>query len=445
MKDFQKTYDNGLRLILEQNDRPVTATSIMFFVGSQNEKPEEEGFAHFVEHMIFKSSKNYTTEAAMDMLTKLGSDYNAYTSKTVTRFVFKCLSESFEDVFKIYSDLILHPKFNDDEMQKEREVIVEEMKKCHDDPVEIMYDSSIENFYSGFRYAHDVLGTEENILGVSHETLLAFKNKYYKLNNCIISITGNLDFDKVDKIVKRYFADEDNTKNEPYSVDFSKLEPNISEKYKIIERDDGQANVCVMIDSINYVNDKKYIADIYSAIIGNSQNSRLFKKVREELGLVYSIYATAEFGAKTGDFAIIFGTRPKNIKKALSVIKSEINALAETGVTEEEVIVAKNFRKSCSVFELENSSVIADLNASMVHYHGKPITQEERIACYDKVTADEVNSFAKTMASETKYAIVAVGKGIKKSDLEIFWQKNFKYCHKLVDNIFFWSYIISSC
>lgn len=420
MKYFQKTYKNGLRLILEQNDRPVTAANFMFFVGSQNEEKDEEGFAHFVEHMIFKSSENYTTEEAMDTLTKLGSDYNAYTSKTVTRFVFKCLSENFEDVFKIYADLILHPKFDSDEMQKEREVIVEEMKKCHDDPVEIMYDSAIDNFYHGSKYAHDILGLEENILGVSCETLLAFKNKYYKLSNCIISLTGNLEFDKVDEIVTKYFAGEDNTNNEPYSLDFSKLEPTINEKYKIIERDDGQANVCIMVDSINYVDEKKYIADIFAAIVGNSQNSRLFKKIREDLGLVYSIFAASEFGARMGDFAIVFGTRPKNIKKALAEIKSELKLLAENGVTEEEVLVARNYRKSCAIFELENSSVIADINASMVHYHGKPIYQEERMAKYDKVTAKDVSDFAKRIYEETKYAIVAVGKNIKTSDLEVF-------------------------
>ena len=167
MKHFQKTYDNGLRLVLEKNDRPITAVNIMFFVGSQNEEKNEEGYAHFIEHMIFKASENYSTDESMDKFAMLGADYNAYTSKTVTRFVFKCINENFEEMVKVYSDLILKSKFNQDELDKEREVIVEEMKKCQDDPVEIMYEEAVNNFYFGDKYAHDALGTEENILNVT--------------------------------------------------------------------------------------------------------------------------------------------------------------------------------------------------------------------------------------------------------------------------------------
>ncbi len=420
MKYYQKTYENGLRLILEKNDRPVTAACVMFFVGSQNEEKHEEGYAHFVEHMIFKSSENFTAEETLDKLTMLGADYNAYTSKTVTRFVFKCLKESFEDTFALYSDLLLRPQFDEEELNKEREVVIEEMKKCQDDPVELMYENAVDNFYHGTRYAHDALGTEEIISSVSREKLLDFKNKHYVANKCIISVTGDIDFDKLDKIVTKYFANEIKGNGKPYEVDFSKIEPNIKNNYKIITRNDAQANVCIMIKSLSYASDKKYIADVYAGILGNSQNSRLFKRIRENLGLVYTIYASCELGAQVGEIVIVFGTRPKNIKKALFEIRNEINKLAASGVTEEEVLRAVNFKKSCTLFALESSSEIADINASMVHYHGKPLSQSERMKNYDKVTAKEVSEFAKTIASETRLAVVAVGKGLSEDDLAVF-------------------------
>ena len=113
MKTFSKTYKNGLRLVLEQKDTDVVSSNILFFVGSENENKEEEGFSHFIEHMIFKSSENYSTEEINDKFTFYGADYNAYTSKTATRFIFKCLKENFEPCFEIYSDLLIRPKFDE--------------------------------------------------------------------------------------------------------------------------------------------------------------------------------------------------------------------------------------------------------------------------------------------------------------------------------------------
>ena len=422
MKYFQKTYDNGLRLILEKNDRPVTAACIMFFVGSQNEQKHEEGLAHFIEHMTFKSSKNYSTEEAMDKLTMLGVDYNAFTSKTVTRYVFKSLSDNFEEAFALYSDLILHSKFNQDELDKEREVVIEEMKKYQDDPVELMYEKAVENFYDGLTYAHDALGDEDIIKNVTQKKLFEFKNRFYTANNCIISVTGNIDIDTLDKIVTKYFSSQFKTKNKPYQVNFERIEPNIKNRYKIITRNDEQANVCISINSESYASDKKYMADVYASILGNSQNSKLFKRIREELGLVYTIYAMTEIGARVGEIDIVFGTRPKNVKKAMIEIRKVINQLAIDGVSEDELQRAINLKKSCTLYALESSSEIADINASMVHYHGKPISQADRMKNYDKVKVEDINAFAKQIASEEKFAVVAVGKGLEKTDFESFRQ-----------------------
>lgn len=422
MKYFQKTYDSGLRLIFEKNDRPITAVSIMFFVGSQNENVKEEGYAHFIEHMIFKSSEHFETEQAMDKLALLGADYNAYTSKTVTRFVFKCLKENFKETFELYSDLIIRPKFRQDELDKEREVIIEEMKKCQDDPVEVMYETAVANFYNGLSYAHDALGREENILGVSREELLEFKNRFYKANNCIISVTGNIDFEDLEKIVSNAFAKHIKGNGKPYQVDFSLLSPNIKERYKVVKRNDEQANVCITIKAENYLSDKKYIADIYTSILGNTQNSRLFKQIRENMGLVYSIYAMCDVSARLGDIAIIFGTRPKNVKKALAEIRKIIEDIAKNGVTEQEILYAKNWKKSCICYSSESSSEIADLNASMLHYHNKPITQNERIALYNKVTKEDVDAYAKQISLENAFAVVAVGKELDETDVDVFRQ-----------------------
>ncbi len=420
MKNFSKTYKNGLRLHLEQNDKDVVGISILFFVGSQNETKQQEGYSHFIEHLMFKSSEKNTTEEIMDKLTLYGADYNAYTSRTTTRYTFKCLKENFEPCFEIYADMLIFPKFNDDEINKERNVVVEEMKKCADDPVQVLYERVMKNYFGEHPIAHDELGNEQIIMNVSRQQLLDYKNKFYRPENCIISVAGNIDFDKLDSIVEKYFASKFEYEHESYHVDFSPIEVEIKNKYDIVSRDDNQANVCIHIKSEQSKSPLKYVSDIYASILGNSQNSRLFKLIREELGLVYSIYAFNDPGANSGEIFIIFGTRPQNIKKAIIEIKNVILNLATNGVTEDELLRAKNFKKSCVAYSSETNSDIAEINATCLHLYEKTLSPAKRVQNFDNVTLEAVNAFAKQIANETTFNVVAVGKNLKIEHLKQF-------------------------
>ncbi len=415
-----KIYDNGLRLCHEKNDKNVVAVNILFNVGSANEKENEQGYSHFIEHLLFKSSEKFSTMEIMDKLSYYGADFNAYTSRMVTRYIFKCLKENFENCFEIYADMIIRPKFNADEIDKERNVVIEEMKKCDDDPVEVLYKTVMNNYYNGNSYAHDELGTEEIISKVSREELLEYKNKHYTANNCIISVVGNIEFNELDRIVEKYFASVFAEKSEPYTPSKTEIVPNILKKYDIVERDDNQANVCVHIKSVSAVDDKKYIADLYSSILGNSQNSRLYKIIREELGLVYSVYAFSDMVSTTGGIFIMLGTRPKNVKKAIFEIKRIIKEFAENGATEEEFERVKNLKKSILEYSTETNADRAEANGTMMHLFEKSKSLEERKKQIESIKLSEVNDFARVIASEEMFNVVAVGKNLKLCDIEQF-------------------------
>ena len=415
-----KIYDNGLRLCFEKNEKNVIAVNILFNVGSQNESESEQGYSHFIEHLLFKSSENFSTMEIMDKLSYYGADFNAYTSRTVTRYVFKCLAENFEPCFEIYSNMIIHPKFDEEEIDKERNVVIEEMKKCDDDPVEVLYRTTMENYYNGLSYAHDELGTEEIISNVSRKQLLDYKNKYYRADNCVISVAGNIDFDELDRIIQKYFANEFKTKSKPYKLEKTEIVPNIKNKYDVVYRDDNQANVCVHIKTVTAASDEKYVSDIYASILGNSQNSRLYKVIREELGLVYSVYAFTDTVPMTGGIFIMLGTRPKNVKKAIFEIKKIINELANAGATEEELERVKNLKLSAIEYANEANADIAETNGTFVHLFENFVSAKERKQKVSSVTLDEVNKFAKKIANETTFNIVAVGKNIDIEDLKQF-------------------------
>lgn len=413
MQIFNKTYKNGLRLVHQKTDSNVTAVNILFNVGSRNENENEQGFSHFIEHLMFKSSERFTTEEIMDKLTFFGADFNAYTSKTTTRYIFKCLSENFENCFEIYSDMLLSPKLIPEEMDKERNVVVEEMKKCADDPVEVAYENVMNNYYFGSSYAHDELGKEDIIMNVSREQLLEYKNKYYTAENCIVSVVGNLDFDEVQRVVEKHFSSKLQGEKNPKLLENTELLPNIKKHIDVVERPDNQANVCIKIKSERATSEKRYVADIYTTILGNSQNSRLYKTIREELGLVYTIYAFNDSNYLSGSIVIFFGTRPKNIEKAVMKIKQIIAEMGSVGISEEELQRAKNWRKSVLEFHAETAGATAESNGTMINYYGNVVSKEERGKKIQSVTLDDVNAFAKQIASEANFSLTAVGKNIK--------------------------------
>lgn len=417
---YTKTYKNGLRLIHEKNNKNVVSLNIMFNVGSQNETKSEEGYSHFIEHMIFKGTKNINSFEIMDKLTFLGADYNAFTSKIATKFVFKCLAENFEKCFEIYADILVNAEFDSTELDRERQVVIEEMKRCDDEPTEVMYKRAMDNYFAGLPYAHDELGDEKIIESVTREQLLEYKNRFYKPENCVISVVGNIDFEELDKIVEKYFASKFDYEAVPNKFDFEPYKINISKRYDIVERDDNQANVCVVIKSVSSNDEQKFACDLYTSILGSSQNSRLFKVIREKLGLVYTIFAYNEMSGKAGELLIVFGTRPKNVKKAMVEIKKTILDFAEHGATEEELTRAKNWKKSCLAFGTETNGDLAEINGTIFNVFNKVFDSKDRLQKTESVTLEQVNEFAKRIANENVLNVVAVGKGVKIEDISVF-------------------------
>ena len=417
---YTKTYKNGLRLIHEKNNKNVVSLNMMFNVGSQNETKSEEGYSHFIEHMIFKGTKNINSFEIMDKLTFLGADYNAFTSKIATKFVFKCLAENFEKCFEIYADILVNAEFDSTELDRERQVVIEEMKRCDDEPTEVMYKRAMDNYFAGLPYAHDELGDEKIIESVTREQLLEYKNRFYKPENCVISVVGNIDFEELDKIVEKYFASKFDYDAVPNKFDFEPYKINISKRYDIVERDDNQANVCVVIKSVSSNDEQKFACDLYTSILGSSQNSRLFKVIREKLGLVYTIFAYNEMSGKAGELLIVFGTRPKNVKKAMVEIKKTILDFAEHGATEEELTRAKNWKKSCLAFGTETNGDLAEINGTIFNVFNKVFDSKDRLQKTESVTLEQVNEFAKRIANENVLNVVAVGKGVKIEDISVF-------------------------
>ena len=172
------------------------------------------------------------------------------------------------------------------------------------------------------------------------------------------------------------------------------------------------------IKGVGYKDSKKNTQSIYASILGNSQNSRLYKRIREELGFVYTIYAYSEITGTHGDIFIVFGTRPKNVKDAIFEIKKIIHELAENGVSEEELSCAKNLKKSIIEFSSETNTDRAETNASFMYYEGKHVSLNVRKTRFDKVTTQDVNKFAKKIANEKMFNIVAVGKNLNIEDLK---------------------------
>lgn len=415
----QKQYKNGLRLVFQKTASEVVAVNILMNVGSQNETPLEEGYAHFVEHMIFKGTDKINSKEVMDKLTFLGADYNAYTTRSVTRYTFKCLKANYAECLKIYLELLKNATFDEIELEKERQVVIEEMQKCLDDPEELLYRKVVENYFYGDSFVHDELGDEKIILQAKREDLLEFKKRFYKPENCIISVAGNIDYAELESIIQKEYADSFDYEHNCYK-NLSDVKINIKNKYDVIKRKDNQVLICVHINSENVYSKNRSVCDVYSSILAGSQNSRLFKILREDRGLIYSIFALNEYRPSCGETFIIFGTSPKNVKTVLALIRQEIHNLAVNGIDDTELETAKNWKMSCMGFETETQENIAEFNGTSVHFFGNHQEISKRLEDYKNITIKQINTYAKKIEKETKYNVVAVGKNIKKKDLQQF-------------------------
>lgn len=401
-------YENGLRLIVGTNQsiRSV-ATGFWVGAGSAKETPQNNGISHFTEHMLFKGTKKMSPFDIANSFESLGAMVNAFTGKESTCFYVKSVDEYSEKCFDILSDIFLNSTFPAEELNKERKVIIEEINMVEDSPEDICYDLLANSLYSGTPIGQTILGSIENVKRFNSDDIRDYMSKVYTAENTVISMAGNVTLAQADALVKKYIL--------PYmkaSSGSGFICPRYDVKSNSLKRvkDFEQSNIAISYPSVKFNDSLFATQSILNLILGGGMSSRLFQKIREQMGLAYSVYTAPSTYINNGSFNILLNITAANTSKVLVAVKNEIQTILNGGITAEEFSRAKAQLKSASVFAMENVQTVMTSMGKLMVMSNEVYDMDKRIADIDNVTIKAVNDFTQNLFTKNNVCAAYVGK-----------------------------------
>ena len=394
---------NGLQVIGEKLDYVRSCSiGVWINVGSMNETPEENGLSHFIEHMVFKGTEKRTTREIAEETDMIGGQLDAFTSKECTCFYAKVTDDTLETAVDLLGDITLHARFDPEELNKERGVVLEEIGMTEDTPDDLVLEILNDVQYSG-SLRLPILGPEARILSYTREDLLRFWEKHYTAGNMVLSIAGNYDWNAFLKLVEKYFDCFPSSANERLVSKPNHFCPGRAFR----EKEGEQVHICLGFPGVASGSDDGYPMSVFCNAIGGGMSCRLFQRIREELGLAYNVYAFPESYRDTGVFQVYAATGPENAATVIREIQGELCKVLENGITEKEFRSAKAQLRGGFLLGLESSSGrMQSLGRSRLIL-GNVRTNEEILEKIDSITMDDVSRIAHaTLSGEFSAAVV---------------------------------------
>ncbi len=395
--------DNGVRIVTENIDGFETASiGIWVKTGSRNEPKEINGISHFIEHMFFQGTKNRSVKQIASEIEDKGGYLNAYTSREITAYYAKVLKEEVASAFDVVSDIVLNSTFPINELNKERGVVIQEIKQNNDDPEDVAYDMFQSAMYKNQPLGRTILGTEEIISKLQPSDLFSYVKKFYTPSNMVISAAGAVNHEQIVELASKVFTSKEKSeKNKPF---LAKYENGYDYRFKDLE----QINLFLGFEGVSYYHEDYYKAALLGNILGGGTTSRLFQEIREKRGLVYSVYSHSLSYTDTGTFYIAAGTSEKELPELIDVACDEINKICHD-VSEDELLAAKIKNKSSILMALEQSSHRLEKNAKNLLFFDRIIPVSEIIEKIEKVSLVDIKETAFKLF-KSKPSISALGK-----------------------------------
>lgn len=403
------TLDNGLRIVTEKIDYVKSASiGIWVKVGSNNEDEETNGLSHFIEHMLFKGTKNRKANKIAEDIDNLGGQINAFTGKECTCFYVKVLDENIEEAVDILSDMFFNSLFEQEEIEKEISVVIEEIKMYEDSPEDIVHDKLSEIVFHNSPMAYNILGTEENIKTFNSEKVKDYMKKNYSPFNTVIAIAGNFDEEKFIELIKLKF---DHWKNE--KVFHKEIEGEYSRKIVGVHKDLEQLHMCIGCKTIGRHDPNYYPLLVLNNIFGGTMSSRIFQEVREKRGLVYSIYSYVSNYSNSGIFGIYAGMSYDQAENALRTIIKEMTGMKNGNISLDEFKRAKQQIKGNYILGLESTSSRMSSIGRRELIYSEVVYPEKIIESINNVNYEDVVKVAQELFDIDKLSITYAG-NIKK-------------------------------
>jgi predicted Zn-dependent peptidase len=400
--------ESGLTVLLEPvNDVASISAGLWIKTGSRNENLPQYGYAHFVEHMLFKGTSNHTALDIAKEIDRVGGQHNAATNREYTCYYINVVSDYLELAVSMLADMYHNSLFDLNELDKEKNVIIEEIRMYEDTPDEFIHDIFIENMFSGHPLSHPILGTIDGIDGSTRDLVYDFYDRHYRDDNSIFVIAGSFDEARAKEFIDTYFTQ---------SVRNGQLqetpEPTPPERIAVnhIEKNLEQVHFCLGSEGIRRSDSRRWALYSLSTILGGNMSSRLFQNVREDKGICYSIYSFHSSYSDYGIFGIYCATSPDKFKNAVELIVDECRDVLEKGITEDELQDAKTFMKGSLALSYESIEVRMGQLAKNEMTHGRIITFNDMVNEINQITLDDIREMTAHILEEKKLSIVSVGK-----------------------------------
>jgi predicted Zn-dependent peptidase len=406
-RHYQLTeHSSGIRVLTESmpNLRSVTS-GFWVGVGSRDEPQELSGMSHFIEHLLFKGTSRRTAKRIAEEFDAMGGELNAFSAKEYTCYYAKVLDEKVEEAFEIITDMLLRPLMRPKDVDAERRVILEEIAMHEDSPDDIIHDLFVSALWESHPLGQSVLGHQNIIRTLQSEEIDRFFQSYYRPENIVVAVAGNIDHDKVVDLIDNHMEPAAATsRNERHSV-----VPEIRPHTAVYDRPTEQAHIVLGTQGLPRRHPSRFALAVLDNIMGGGMSSRLFQKIREERSLVYSIFSYHSMYVETGLVAIYAGTSPENSSSVLQLIKEELELLIEKGITEEELERSKGHIKGNLVLSLEDSgSRMTRLGKSEI-CQGEILSLNQLLNRIDAVTREDIKELAKQIFGPRKLVVTVIG------------------------------------
>ena len=398
------TLDNGIKIVYEKMDHLQTvAFGVFFRTGSIDESPELYGASHFIEHMMFKGTDKHSAKEIADAFDELGGSVNAYTTRDHTCYYFKTTSETFLPAAEIMCEMLTKSLFDEKEIEKERQVILEEIKMIDDQPDELAMENCSRLVFKGDLLEHDVAGDPEALAGQTGAKLKEYIKREYTCDSIVVAVAGNFNHDEVIELVEKRLTSFERKKDKV----IDSLVPYQPGRITIC-KDIEQTNLCIGTRFVTLGSDEYFAAAFFNNILGGSMSSRLFQNIREEKGLAYTIVSMPQIMARSGMLMVYAGIAHNKISECLDAVHHELDLIGTQGISKEELQKAKNQGKSSVVFSMERTqSRMMSIGRNLLLLD-RVYEQEEVLALMTRVTIEEVNQLAHQVTKDMPFSYAAV-------------------------------------
>jgi len=399
------TLPNGVRVVTERIPSVRSlAVGVWVQVGSRDEAPEEAGMTHFIEHMVFKGTGRRRTHHIAQRMEAVGGYLNAFTSKEYTCYYVRALDEHLGRSLDTVLDLVLDPTFPEKEIEKEKEVVVEEMKMYEDAPEDLIFDRFEDLVYAGHALARPILGVPETVEAFTREGLRGYLTSHYAPNRLVVAVAGNAEHDRVVRLVEKLTGGARPSRDARERAPAPPYAPQRWTEGRPIQ----QAHLVVGARGIGLNDERRSALNLLNTVLGGGMSSRLNQNIRERYGYCYNIYSYANLLSDTGDFGVYMGTDTSKVDRAQKLIRRELEKLAETPVSPRQLTQAKSQLKGSLMLSLESMNNRMMRLGRVELVFGRYFTLDEVASSIDEVQAEDLRALSAELFSPERLSAVVL-------------------------------------